>query len=160
MPDGRYLYQSFLQSILDRTLAAAPLGDVIWARMNMKWAGLMKFHMSFKSIYPDTMFAIGYGGTYDFTANGYTSEEVDELHRNLARLGIVWQVQPAFAMQALNHVTRDFSRLWTGRGIGGYQEIQKTAMAADADGYEKMSWSGGYIADAITDTLGRAVDKL
>lgn len=154
MPDGRYLYHSTLAAVVDRSLAAAPLGEVTWARLGMSWSKLSGFHEAVRKVYPDRLFAAGYGGTYDFRAGGYSDQDVRDFHRRLAGLGVVWQVQPAFAMQGLNHVTRGFSRLWAQEGIGGYvREIQTSAVEADTDGYENLSWSGAYLADAYTDIL-------
>lgn len=154
--DGRFLFAPTMDTLLDRTLAAASLGDVTWARMDLSIPNLKEFHVRFQEQWPeDRLFAAGYTAAYDFAAKGYTPEDITNLDSTMAKMGIVWQVQPAFALQGLNYVTKKFSNLWAEEGMGGFfREIQQPAMKADTDGYEKMEWSGGYLADAYGDILG------
>ncbi|KAH6962154.1 putative mitochondrial 2-methylisocitrate lyase [Ilyonectria sp. MPI-CAGE-AT-0026] len=153
--DGRYLFAPTVQTILERCLAAAPLGDATWARMDLDMVKLTEFHDKFRNVYPERLFAAGYSATYNFAAKGYSEEDVKTFHQKLAKLGIVWQVQPGFAMQGLNYATKKFSKMWGTEGIAGYvRDVQGPAMAVDTDGYEKMEWSGGFLVDAYGDILG------
>lgn len=159
--DGRYRFAPSTETIVERCLHSAPLGDVTWARMDFIWENLVKVHKAVETKYPGRLFAAGYSATYDFAAKGYTPVEVDSFHHELAKLGIVWQLQPGFAMQGLNYVTKQFSTMWAREGIAGYaRDIQKPAMEIDTDTYEKMSWSGGYLADALTDLVKETTNSL
>ncbi|VUC38192.1 unnamed protein product [Clonostachys rosea] len=152
--DGRYLYSPSVQAILDRSQAAAPLGDATWARMDLVMDKIVQFHNEFRKFYPERLFAGGYSATIPFAKMGYSDEDMKDFHKTLAKLGIVWQVQPGFALQGLNYTTKKFSTMFGGEGIGGYvRDIQEPAMKVDTDGYEKMQWSGGYITDAYGDLL-------
>lgn len=157
MQDGRYRFAPCMQTVLDRTLAAAPFGEVTWARMDLFIPKLTEFHTRFQDVYgAKRLFAAGYSATYNFAANGYTPEDVTNLHLTMAKLGIVWHVQPGFAMQGLNYVTKKFSKMWGEEGIGGYlRDVQSPAVEANTDGYEKMEWSGGYLVDEYADILGK-----
>jgi len=71
-------------------------------------------------------------------------------------MGIVWQVQPIWALQGLNYESEKFAKLWRERGIEGYvEEVQKPALATKplTDGFEKPSYSGSYLCDAFWDTV-------
>jgi isocitrate lyase len=153
-PDGRYRFRPSRQAIVDRCLASVPLTDVTWARMDFVWQDYLKVHQDIRAVYPERLFAAGYSATYNFAAMGYSEQEVKEFHLRLAKLGVVWQLQPGFAMQGVNHFTKKFSETWSREGIAGYiREIQGPATQANADTYEKMSWSGGYLADAYQDIV-------
>jgi isocitrate lyase len=155
---GQYLFQPTVKAIVERAIAAAPLGDVTWARMDSPvWADLVEFHTEVRKVYPERLFAFGYTGNYDFGAAGFSPEQVRTLHTDLAKMGVVWQVQPIWALQGLNMVTEKFAKLWADEAIAGYvREIQTPALAAKpmTDGFEKLSWCGGYLADAFFETVG------
>ncbi|KAI8711160.1 Methylisocitrate lyase [Fusarium sp. LHS14.1] len=154
--DGRYRFAPTMKALIDRAVAAAAWGEVTWARMGLSIPQLREFHDGLSQVYPGRLFAGGYGATTDFSALGFSSDDVKDLHRTLAVMGIVWQVQPGFAMQGFNHVTSRFSRMWSEEGMGGggyLRDIQHPAMAANTDTYEKMEWSGGYLADAYGEVL-------
>lgn len=139
--DGIYRFAPTMKALIDRTAAAAAWGEVTWARMGLSIPQLREFHDRLGQTYPGRLFAGGYGATTDFSAQRFSSDDVKDLHRALAVMGMVWQAQPGFAMQGLNHITSRFSRIWSEEGMGGYlRDIQHPAMAAHADTYEKMEW--------------------
>ncbi|RDW80360.1 isocitrate lyase-4 [Coleophoma crateriformis] len=155
--DGQYFYKSNVKAIVERAIAAAPLGDVTWARMDLpKWDDLVSFHTQVREVYPDRLFAFGYTGDYDFPKAGFSTEAIKTFGEDLAKLGVVWQVQPIWCLQGLNLLTEQFSKLWRERGLEGYLEtVQKPALATVplTDGFEKASYCGSYLADAFFDTL-------
>jgi isocitrate lyase len=67
--------------------------------------------------------------------------------------GVVWQVQPMYMIQGVNMEIERSAEMWTKEGIGGYYEKIQTAAVSrkpfKVDGYEKMSWCGGYLSDAF-----------
>ncbi|KAH7310830.1 isocitrate lyase [Stachybotrys elegans] len=155
---GQYMFKSSVKSVLERALAAAPLGDVTWARMDApNWEHLVEFHTEFLKVYPERLFAFGYTGDYDYGKAGFTEEQVKTLHLDLAKMNIVWQVQPIWSLQGVNMVATDFAKLWSEEAIAGYiREVQTPALATKpmTDGFEKLSWCGGYLADAFFETVG------
>lgn len=156
-PVGQYMFKSSVKAVIERALAAAPLGDVTWARMDSPvWKDIVEFHTEVLKVHPERLFAFGYTGDYDFTNAGFTDEQVKTLHLDLAKMGIVWQVQPIWSLQGLNMVTTDFSKMWSEEGIAGYlREVQSPALSRNpmTDGFEKLSWCGGYLADAFFETV-------
>jgi isocitrate lyase len=75
---------------------------------------------------------------------------------DLAKLGVVWQVQSIWALQGLNYEAEVFAKLWGEKGIEGYvEEVQKPALATVpmTDGFEKPSYSGSNLYDAFWDTV-------
>jgi len=155
--EGQYFFKSCVSAIVERALLAAPLGDVTWARMDTpKWDDIVSFHKQFREVYPERIFAFGYTGDYDYPKAGFSPEAVKSLPSDLAKMGIVWQVQPIWALQGLNYETEKFAKLWRERGIEGYvEEIQKPALATKplTGGFEKPSYSGSYLCDAFWDTV-------
>lgn len=155
---GQYMFKSSVKAVIERALAAAPLGDVTWARMDSPvWKDIVEFHTEVLKVHPERLFAFGYTGDYDFTKAGFSDEQVKTLHLDLAKMGIVWQVQPIWSLQGLNMVTTDFSKMWSEEGIAGYlREVQGPALSRKpmTDGFEKLSWCGGYLADAFFETVG------
>ncbi|KAI9742369.1 MAG: hypothetical protein M1818_003902 [Claussenomyces sp. TS43310] len=155
--EGQFFFKSSVKAILQRALAAAPLGDVTWARMDApNWADIVSFHKQFRAVYPDRIFAFGYTGDYDYPKAGFSSAAIRSLPSELAKLGVVWQVQPIWALQGQNWETMRFAKLWAERGIEGYiEEVQKPALAAVpmTDGFEKASYCGSYLADGFWDTI-------
>ncbi|CAM1507967.1 Fc.00g048150.m01.CDS01 [Cosmosporella sp. VM-42] len=154
---GQYLFKPTVKAIVERALAAAPLGDVTWARMDSPvWKDIVEFHTEIRKVFPDRLFGFGYTGSYNYAKAGFNDEQVKTLHLDLAKLGIVWQVQPIWSLQGLNMVTTEFGKLWAEEGIAGYlREVQGPAIAKEpmTDGFEKLSWCGGYLADAFFETV-------
>ncbi|KAM5342274.1 hypothetical protein ACJ41O_013240 [Fusarium nematophilum] len=154
---GQYLFKSSVKAVVERALAAAPLGDVTWARMDAPvWKDLVKFHEAIRKVYPERLFAFGYTGDYDFGKAGFSEEQVKTLHKDLARMGVVWQVQPIWALQGVNYVTDRFAKMWAEEGITGYiRDVQGPALSTKpmTDGFEKLSWCGGYFADALFEAI-------
>lgn len=155
--EGQYFFKSCVKAIVERALAAASLGDATWARMDApNWDDIVSFHTQVRAVYPERLFAFGYTGSYDFAAAGFSPEAVKSLPSNMAKMGIVWQVQPIWALQGINYVTDKFAKMWVERGIEGYvNEVQKPALASVpmTDGFEKASYCGSYLADAFFDTI-------
>lgn len=154
---GQYMLKSGVKGIVERAIAAAPLGDVTWARMDSpNWQDILDFHADVRKVYPDRLFAFGYTGDYDYAKAGFSAEQVKSLHLDLAKLGIVWQVQPIWSLQGLNMVTEQFAKMWQEKGIVGYLEsVQGPALRQTpmVDGFEKLSYCGGYLADAFFETV-------
>lgn len=154
---GQYMFKSSVKATVERAIAAAPLGDVTWARMDAPVReDLVEFHMKVREVYPERLFAFGYTGDYDYGKAGFSPEQVKTLHLDLAKMGVVWQVQPIWSLQGLLMATDQFSKLWAEEGIAGYiREIQTPALAQKpmADGFEKLSWCGGYLADAFFESV-------
>ncbi|PSN75218.1 Phosphoenolpyruvate/pyruvate domain-containing protein [Corynespora cassiicola Philippines] len=155
---GQYMFKSSVKAVVERALAAAPLGDVTWARMDSPvWEDLVEFHTEIRKAYPDRLFAFGYTGDYDFAKAGFSEAQIKRLHVDLAKMGIVWQVQPIWSLQGLNMVTEQFAKLWAEEGIFGYiRSVQKPALY----GFEKLSYCGGYLADAFFETVaGQSISE-
>ena len=155
--EGQYFFKSCVEAIIERSLLAAPLGDVSWARMDApNWNDMVEFHEKLRSVYPDRIFAFGYTGDYDYPKAGFSQEAIKTFPSDLAKMGIVWQVQPIWALQGVNFETEKFAKLWRERGIEGYiAEVQTPALAVKpiTDGFEKPSYSGSYLCDAFWDTI-------
>lgn len=162
---GQYMLASCVKEIVERALLAAPLSDVTWARMDSpNWNDIVEFHKTVREVHPERLFAFGYTGDYDFAKAGFSDEQVKNLHLDLAKLGIVWQVQPIWSLQGLNMVTEQFAKMWQEEGIAGYlRSVQGPALSTKpmTDGFEKLSYCGGYLADAFFETVAgeQIVDK-
>ncbi|KAH7070343.1 isocitrate lyase [Paraphoma chrysanthemicola] len=154
---GQYMLKSCVKGIVERAIAAAPLGDVTWARMDSpNWDDIVQFHSEVRKVFPDRVFAFGYTGDFDYAKAGFSDEQVKTLHLDLAKLGVVWQVQPIWSLQGLNLVTEQFSKMWQEQGIAGYlKSVQGPALSTKpmTDGFEKLSYCGGYLADAFFETV-------
>lgn len=161
--EGQYLYKSCVEAIVERAIAVAPLGDVTWARMDWPvWKDMVKLHEDVRRVYPDRLFAFGYGGGYDWGKAGFSPEAIRTFPQDLAKLGVVWQVQPNWGLQGLTHQTEMFAKLWTERGLEGYlEEVQAPCLNRSpiADGAEKAEWCGAYLADAFLDTIAARYKK-
>ncbi|KAG5787652.1 hypothetical protein H9Q69_013277 [Fusarium xylarioides] len=161
---GQYMFQSCVKAIVERAIETAPLGDMTWSRMDTQvWDDIVEFHTEVRKVFPDRMFAFGYTGQYDYEAGGFLAEQVKSLHKDLARLGVCWQVQPIWSLQGLNMEAEKFSKLWAEEAIAGYiRDIQTPALYRKpmVDGFEKLEWCGGYLADAFFETVaGQPITK-
>lgn len=154
---GQYLFRSCVKAVVERALAAAPLGDVTWARMDAPvWKDLVEFHTEVRKVHADRLFAFGYTGDYDYAKAGFSPEQVKTLPWDLAKMGVVWQVQPIWSLQGLHMEVEKFCKLWKEEGIAGYvRDVQTPALTRKpiADGFEKLAWCGGYLADAFFETV-------
>ncbi|CAK7246291.1 MAG: hypothetical protein STHCBS139747_007918 [Sporothrix thermara] len=154
--EGQYMWKPTVQTVIDRALLVAPLGDLTWARMDAPvWADIVAFHEGVRKVHPDRMFGFGYTGMYNYEANGFTKAQVESFASDMAKMGIVWQVQPTWAVQGLNLSTEEFARAWQERGIAGYLETvtAKSRGPPVSDGFHKPSYSGAYLADAFFATV-------
>ncbi|KAF5246461.1 hypothetical protein FANTH_6833 [Fusarium anthophilum] len=161
---GQYMFQSCVKAIVERAIEAAPLGDMSWSRMDTPvWDDIVEFHTEVRKVFPDRMFAFGYTGQYDYEAGGFSAEQVKSLHTELAKLGVCWQVQPIWSLQGLNMEAEKFGKLWAEEAIAGYiRDIQTPALYRKpmVDGFEKLEWCGGYLADAFFETVaGQPITK-
>jgi isocitrate lyase len=118
---------------------------------------MLEFHTALREVYPDRLFAFGYTGGFDFGKAGYTPEEFENFPADIAKMGIVWQVQPIWATQGLSLHAKEFAEKFKKDGIVGYmRDVAAPAQANMAtDKYGKPTSRGGYLADAFFDVVAR-----
>jgi isocitrate lyase len=114
------------------------------------------FHLGVREAFPNRLFAFGYVGAYDFSQGGYSSDELESFHADIARnYGCVWQVQPIWATQGLSLHARQFAEKFSKEGMAGYmRDVAAPAIAGMAtDKHGKPTARGGYLADAFFDVV-------
>jgi isocitrate lyase len=116
---------------------------------------MQDFHTAMNEVYPNRLFAFGYTGAYDFTKNGYSPEEMESFPSDIAKMGIVWQVQPIWATQGLSLHAKEFAEKFKKEGIAGYmRDVAAPAIANMAtDKHGKPTSRGGYLADSFFDVV-------
>ncbi|EGV62090.1 mitochondrial 2-methylisocitrate lyase [Yamadazyma tenuis] len=151
---GHYLFKQCIESVIDRAIAALPLTDTTWGRVDAPIpADVEKFHVELSKVSPGRVFGFGYVGAYNFAKAGYTEEQVKNFHNDLAEMGAIWQVQPIFAIQGINMFNNEFLNMWKKEGIFGYAR-DITKKAEDPAPFKPgafASWGGGYLADGFID---------
>ncbi|KAH8697454.1 isocitrate lyase [Talaromyces proteolyticus] len=154
--NGQYLYRSTVKAIIERATVVAPLGDVSWARMDLPdYNDIKAYHETMLSRFPSRLFAFSWGGEWKFPSSaGWTAERLKTVSQDMAKdYGVVWQIQPMYMIQGVNMEIEKSAEMWVNEGMGGYYEkIQLPATQRKpwkVDGYEKMSWCGGYLSDAF-----------
>ncbi|KAF9878873.1 hypothetical protein CkaCkLH20_03773 [Colletotrichum karsti] len=155
-PLGQYMWQWSNKAVIDRCILAAPLGDLTWSRQDKpNKKDMHEFHTALREAYPNRLFAFGYTGAYDFSKGGYSAEEVETFPADIAKMGIVWQVQPIWATQGLSLHAKHFAEKFKKEGIAGYmRDVAAPAIAGMAtDKYGKPTARGGYLADAFFDVV-------
>ena len=165
--NGQYMYRPTVKTIVERSLVVAPISDISWTRMDTpNYHDIKAYHESMLSHLPDRLFAFAWGAEYAFPESaGWTPERVKNASGTMARdFGVVWQIQPMYMIQGVNIEIEKSAEMWTNEGIGGYYEkIQTPAISRKpwrVDGYEKMSWCGGYLSDAFFAALaGEKISK-
>ncbi|SCV28547.1 related to Mitochondrial 2-methylisocitrate lyase [Fusarium fujikuroi] len=152
-PLGQYMWQWSSKAVIDRCLVAAPLGDLSWSRQDKK--DMHEFHTAIRAVYPDRMFAFGFTGSYDFSQEGYSPEEVESFHSDIAKMGVVWQFQPVWAMQGPSVQTQQFANRFAEGGMAYYmREVAAPAIASmPKDGKGNPISRGGHLADAFFDVV-------
>ncbi|ESW97661.1 hypothetical protein KL918_003035 [Ogataea parapolymorpha] len=146
--DGQYFFKHTLEHVIDRAIAALPVTDTTWARMDApKWGEIVEFHEKLRAIDNRRAYGFGYTGRYDYYAAGFTEEQFKNLHWELAKLGIVFQTQPIYACQGLNMVSLEFGKMFKKEGIYGYdRDIIQFCKKNNTDGFE-TSWCGAKLSD-------------
>lgn len=161
---GQYFFKTCVKAMIERTVAAAALADTTWGRMDApKWDKIVAYHEGVRKILPERLFLFGYTGQYDFEKAGFTWDMVKNMPSNMAKMGIVWQVQPVWASQGMNMVVDEFARVWAEEGIAGYiEKVQKPAVAMTPmpDGFGKGSYRGSYFADGLFDAIANGMAAL
>ncbi|KAF4892877.1 Mitochondrial 2-methylisocitrate lyase [Colletotrichum fructicola] len=155
-PLGQYMWQWSTKAVIDRCILAAPLGDVTWSRQDKpNKKDMHEFHTALREAYPNRLFAFGYTGAYDFSKGGYSTQEVETFPADIAKMGIVWQVQPIWATQGLSLHAKQFAEKFKKEGIAGYmRDVAAPSIAGMAtDKYGKPTSRGGYLADAFFDVV-------
>ncbi|KAI0017116.1 isocitrate lyase [Xylariomycetidae sp. FL0641] len=158
-PLGQYMWQWCTKAVIDRAILAAPLGDVTWSRQDKpNKKDMHDFHTSVRKVFPNRLFAFGYLGAYDFLQAGYTQQEFESFHSDIAKMGVVWQVQPIWATQGLSLHAKEFAKGFKEGGMPWYmKEVAAPAIAGMAtDKYGKPTARGGYLADAFFDVVAGA----
>lgn len=154
--EGQYMWKPTTKAIVERALLVAPLGDMTWARMDAPvWKDIVEFHTEVRKVHPDRLFAFGFTGMYDYEKAGFSSEQVRTFSDDMAKMGIVWQVQPIWAIGGLNLTAEKFAKEWQRDGIVGYNETitKPSRVPPIADGFHKDSYAGSYLADAFFATV-------
>ncbi|KAH8651414.1 isocitrate lyase, partial [Xylariales sp. PMI_506] len=153
IPTGQYMWQWSVKAVVDRCILAAPLGDVTWSRQDKK--DMYDFHMGVRKVFPERLFAFGFLGSYDFIKAGYTQAEFESFHSDIAKMGVVWQVQPIWATQGLSLHAKEFSQKFKEGGMPWYmREVAAPAIAGMAtDKYGKPTARGDYLADSFFDVV-------
>ncbi|KAL4960186.1 isocitrate lyase [Aspergillus stella-maris] len=176
-PEGSYRWAPTVEAVISRALLASGLGEATWARMDYPVkSDIEDFHLGVRTVHPDRKFAFGYTGGYDWLKAGWTADEVKEFPwESSQKYGIVWHVQPIWALQGQRRATEDFSRLWQSGGIAAYMnEVQgpelgimypglesravETKSEIGEGGYARLKFSGAYLADALLETATMGVD--
>ncbi|KAH6967739.1 isocitrate lyase [Ilyonectria sp. MPI-CAGE-AT-0026] len=150
--EGQYMWRPSVKTIVERAVLAAPFGDMTWARMDAPvWKDIVEFHTEIRKVYPSRLFAFGFTGMYDYEKAGFSPEQVRSFSDDMAKLGIVWQVQPIWAVGGLNMTADKFAKEWQKDGIAGYIETisKPSRMPPIVDGFHKPSYAGSYLADAF-----------
>ncbi|KAF5626801.1 isocitrate lyase [Fusarium tjaetaba] len=147
---GQYMWQWSSRAVIDRCLVAAPLGDLSWSRQDMH-----EFLSAIRAVYPDRMFAFGFTGSYDFSKGGYSPQEIESFHSDIAKMGVVWQFQPVWAMQGPSVQTRQFADRFAKGGMAYYmREVATPAIASmPKDGKGNPVSRGGHLADSFFDVV-------
>jgi isocitrate lyase len=154
--NGQYMFRPTVKSIVERAVLVVPFSDLSWTRMDSpNYYDIKEYHRSMLQRFPDRMFAFAWGGEWPFPESaGWTTERRKDASAQMAReYGVVWQVQPMYMIQGVNMEIERSAEMWCKEGIGGYfDKIQTPAISRTpwkVDGYEKMSWCGGYLSDAF-----------
>jgi isocitrate lyase len=118
------------------------------------------FHTAIRLVYPDRMFAFGFTGGYDFSKGGYSPDELKSFHSDIAKMGVVWQFQPVWAIQGLSLHARKFGQAFAEGGMSYYmREVAGPAIAnMPTDKNGNPTSRGGHLADAFFDVVaGREI---
>jgi len=183
-PEGSYRFAPTVDAVIGRALLAANLGEVTWARMDYPIpSDIDAFHNAVRAVHPDRKFGFGYTGGFDWLKAGWTAEEVKEFPwTSSRRYGIVWHVQPIWALQGQRRAVEDFSKLWQKGGLAAYLNVvqarelgtsypgltARTDARGDCEdgeqdkdkdsGYARFKFSGAYLADALLETATMGID--
>ncbi|KAH8895600.1 Phosphoenolpyruvate/pyruvate domain-containing protein [Thozetella sp. PMI_491] len=159
--EGQYMWKPSVKTIVERAVLAAPLGDMTWARMDAPvWKDILEFHTEVRKAQPNRLFAFGFTGMYNYEKAGFSSDQIRTFSDDMAKLGIVWQVQPIWAVGGLNITAETFAKEWQKDGIAGYIETisKPSRIPPIVDGFHKPSYAGSYLADAFFATVaGQAI---
>lgn len=180
-PEGSYRFRPTVDAVILRANLAAGLGEVTWARMDFPVpADIDAFHLGVRASHPNRKFGFGYTGGYDWLKNGWTPEQVRDFPWESAKkYGIVWHVQPIWALQGQRRAVQDFGKLFQEGGIAAYmshiqaKELKTTypglierdtsdaltngVLPEDDLGYARFRFSGAYLADALLETATMGV---
>lgn len=176
-PEGSYRFRPTVDAVISRAVLAAGLGEITWARMDFPVpSDIDAFHTGVRAVYPDRKFGFGYTGGYDWLKNGWTPDQVKEFPwESSKKYGIVWHVQPIWALQGQRRAVQDFGKLFQEGGIASYmkhvqaKELKTTypgllerdtassgltngTLSGDDLGYARLRFSGAYLADALLET--------
>ncbi|KAF4345839.1 isocitrate lyase [Fusarium beomiforme] len=155
-PLGQYMWQWSTKAVIDRCLLAAPLGDLTWSRQDKpNEKDMYEFHTAIREVFPDRMFAFGFTGCYDFSKGGYSPEEIESFHSDIAKMGVVWQFQPVWVMQGPSLHCRQFAERFVKGGMSYYmREVAAPAIASMPTDKSGIPISrGGHLADSFFDVV-------
>jgi isocitrate lyase len=123
--------------------------------MKTVWKDMLEFHHEVRKVHPNRLFAFGFTGMYDYEKAGFTPEQVRSFSDDMAKLGIVWQVQPIWSVAGLNIQAEKFAKEWQQDGIVGYTETisKPSRIPPIVDGFHKLSYAGSHLADSFFSTV-------
>lgn len=149
------MYKWTKKGIVERYLAAAPLGNLTWPRMGFpsQHPYLFSSHTkstpdleltgairdSVRALYPRWLLCYRYTTSYGWAGNGFSLADVKDFLSKMAKQGAVFQIQPTWIAQGIRHYVNDCAKLLQKEGIARYlRDIQKPCAG------EEGEWTGDF----------------
>lgn len=142
--EGYYLVQASIDVAVKRVLEYAPYADLLWLETktpNLKYA--QEFAARIHEIYPDKKLVYNLSPSFNWSAHGFTEQDLQNFIWDLAKSGFVLQLVSLAGLHTNAVSNYELSKEFKKSGMKAYVElVQRKEKEIGCDVLTHQKWSG------------------
>lgn len=149
--EGYYMVKNGIDVAVKRALAFAPYADLLWVETkspNVEYA--RDFAARIHEKFPDMMLVYNLSPSFNWSAHGFTEEDLQNFIWDLAKHGFVLQLISLAGLHQNAVGMWDLSQSFKEKGMKAYVDlVQKKEKELGCDVLTHQKWSGANYADSL-----------
>lgn len=153
--EGYYLFEGGMEAAIERSLYFALYADMIW--LETKTPDLeqaISFSSKIHQIYPHVKLVYNLSPSFNWSAHGYTEEDLKSFIWELAKHGFVLQLVSLAGLHADGLSFWQLAKKFGKDGMKAYvDEVQRPEKLENSDVLTHQKWSGAEYVDSVMKVL-------
>lgn len=149
--EGFYMFKGCMEAAIQRSLAFSPYADMIW--LETKTPDLQQasaFASQIHDIYPQVKLVYNLSPSFNWSAHGYTDEQLQSFIWDLAKHGFILQLVSLAGLHADGLSFWELAKNFQKQGMKAYvDQVQKVEKKQNCDILTHQKWSGAEYIDSI-----------
>jgi len=153
--EGYYRYNGGTKCAINRGLAFAPYGDIVWMETAKPCFNQAKeFAEGILLDYPDIFLCYNLSPSFNWDKAGMTDEQIGTFIKDLGKIGFVWQFITLAGLHSNALVVDSFAKDFANRGMLAYVEtIQRQERKLGVEVLAHQKWAGADYVDSLVKTV-------